>query len=281
MNKKAPWLAALSVLAGLSTTHALDAPASVQLYALDGGTIEMADLGMFSDTGEYDGKAGKLPAPSFLIRHPKGDLVWDAGLGDTLASRGTVKTPIPGISFSVTKTVVSQLAELGLAPKDVEYVAFSPLHGDHTGNAGLLTNAIWLVGARELSWARGKPTPAGVDAKNLQALKPGKLQASDYDVDVFGDGSVRILRTPGHTPDHRVLMLKLAHAGTVLLSGDLYHIKESVAARRVPAVNQSRADTLASFERVSKLLERSKGRLVVQHSQEDFNALPKFPSFLD
>lgn len=101
------------------------------------------------------------------------------------------------------------------------------------------------------------------------------------DHDVSGDGRVRILRTPGHAPGHRVLLVELENAGTVILSGDLYHSHGNFENARVPAFNVDRADTLASFDRVRQLLRTHDGRLVIQHAPEDFAAMPKLPAFLD
>ncbi len=103
----------------------------------------------------------------------------------------------------------------------------------------------------------------------------------DGDYDVFGDGSVRILKAPGHTPGHQVLMLKLKKSGTVLLSGDLNHVRENRRHRRVPPFNTDRADSLASIDRIEAILKNTKGRLVIQHDERDFKALPGFPKYLD
>jgi len=92
---------------------------------------------------------------------------------------------------------------------------------------------------------------------------------------------VRILKAPGHTPGHQVLLLKLGKSGTVVLSGDLYHVRENRAHRRVPEFNTERADTLASMDRVERIVKNTKARFVVQHDPRDFRALPKFPAFLD
>ena len=283
MKRWMGWMSGASFLVGLIAawpTRALDAPTHIELYALDGGRLELPDMSMFSDTGEFDGKSGKLAVPAFLIRHPKGTLLWDTGLSDALAKSGGATMP-NGIKMTVEKSVIGQLAEIGLAPKDVQYVAFSHLHGDHTGNANAFTSAQWIVSKKELAWARSKPTPGGVDLKTISALTPGKQLSDDFDHDVFGDGRVRILRAPGHTPDHRVLLLKLDKAGTTVLSGDLYHTREAAQHGLVPMFNVSRADSLASFDRVSKLIKQNNARLIVQHVPEDFASLPKFPAHLE
>jgi N-acyl homoserine lactone hydrolase len=103
----------------------------------------------------------------------------------------------------------------------------------------------------------------------------------DGDYDVFGDGRVRILKTPGHTPGHQSLLLKLQVAGTVVLSGDLYHTRENHQYARVPTINTQRADTLASMARIETILKNSKARLIIQHDLRDFAALPKFPEYLN
>jgi glyoxylase-like metal-dependent hydrolase (beta-lactamase superfamily II) len=114
----------------------------------------------------------------------------------------------------------------------------------------------------------------------LSDYKTVKTQMIDGDWDVFGDGLVRILKTPGHTPGHQSLMVKLKDSGTVILSGDLYHTLDNRKYGRVPAINTSRADTLASINRIENLAKTTNARIIIQHSPEDFNSLPKPPAYL-
>jgi glyoxylase-like metal-dependent hydrolase (beta-lactamase superfamily II) len=271
----------LLISAASPATAAADTIASTRLYAMDCGRIQFKDMGMFSDTGEYDGKEGRLVDPCFLVRHSKGDLLWDTGLGDALVKTAGGITSASGIHLQVDRTLVDQLQAIGLKPADIEFVAFSHLHFDHTGNAKLFPKATWLLEKRELDWALSEPTPLGVDPKTFAGHKKSRLQLLPLDYDVFGDGSVKILRAPGHTPGHRILMLTLSKTGTVILSGDLYHTHDNFKQARVPAVNTERADTLASFERVEHLIRNTKARFIIQHAPEDFEALPKFPAYLD
>jgi N-acyl homoserine lactone hydrolase len=115
----------------------------------------------------------------------------------------------------------------------------------------------------------------------VSAYTKVKTQLIDGDYDVFGDGSVRILRAPGHTPGHQVLAIKLDKAGTVVLAGDLYHTRANRQFRRVPTVNVERADTLASMDRIEHIVANTHARLIVQHDPGDFRSLPKFPAYLD
>ncbi|MDB5985581.1 MAG: N-acyl homoserine lactonase family protein [Nevskia sp.] len=265
----------------IDQARAADAVKQVRLYALDCGRGEFKDMGMFSDTGEYDGKSGAIVVPCFVIRHPKGTLIWDTGLGDKLAANKDGMDAGNGIHLSVPVTLAEQLKALGLAPSDVSYVAFSHFHFDHTGNANLFGAATWIINKLELAWAEGTPTPSGVDPTTISAYKTAKTQLIDGDYDVFGDGSVRILKAPGHTPGHQVLELKLAKSGVVILSGDLYHTDANRSFKRVPTINVERADTLASIERIERIVKNTHARFVIQHDPNDFKSLPKFPAYLD
>ena len=262
-----------------ASAQAADEVKHVRLYALDCGKIQIKDMAMFSDTGEYNGKPGVLVDPCFVIRHPKGTLVWDSGLGDKLAeTKGGVDFDLG--HMQVDATLLDQLKAIGLAPADVTYLSFSHTHFDHTGNANEFPGATWILNKAELAWAESNPGPF-VKVETFSNYKTAKKQLIDGDYDVFGDGSVLILKTPGHTPGHQALELKLKKSGVVILSGDLFHLRDNFKFRRVPPFNVERADTLASIDRVATILKNTKGRLVVQHDAGDFNTLPKFPKFLD
>jgi N-acyl homoserine lactone hydrolase len=252
----------------------------VRLYTLDGGLTEFDDADVFSDTGEYAGQPIKLPTPSYLIQHGAQWMVWDTGNGDQLASVPGGDA-VYGGRFTQPRTLKEQLAELDLQPDDISYVGISHLHRDHTGNIGLFRNATFLISAEELAWARGIPTPFGVDAPAIAPLNAARLEPLQMDRDVFGDGTVRILRAPGHTPGSTMLLLKLANSGTVLLSGDLFHTRQNYEKDLVPLVNSSRAETLASSQRFRALVANTNARVVIQHAPEDFASMPAFPKYLD
>ena len=253
---------------------------TVRLYAMDCGTIMLEARAMhwFEDTDAYIKMPGLMAVPCFLIRHPRGDLLWDVGLGDKFAGQGVVDLG-DGFSAKVEHTLVAQLKVLQLTAQNIDFVAFSHHHFDHTGNAALFKEARYLISRKEMEWTQGEPY--GVDREGLAFIGDNNAQFIEGDHDLFGDGSVRILRAPGHTPGHQILMLKLANTGTVILSGDLYHTRENFRQARVAALNDSRAETLASFDRVEKFMEKYNARMIIQHDREDFLGLPKFPKYLD
>jgi len=180
--------------------------------------------------------------------------------------------------MQVDVTLLDQLKTIGLTPADITYLSFSHTHGDHVGNANEFPDATWILNKAEIAWAESRPQPY-VNPDTFSAYKTAKTQMIDGDYDVFGDGSVRILKTPGHTPGHQSLLVRLKKAGTVIISGDLFHLRENYRFRRVPPFNVERADTLASIDRIST--KSTKGRLVVHHDPRDFKALPAFPKYLN
>lgn len=269
-----------TLVAALAVASALAAPADLRLYAIDCGRAEFADLAPFSDTGEYEGHPGTLMAACFLIRHPNGTLLWDAGLGDRYAEP-VEGTQLPLFRARVPITVTSQLAQLGLGFDDVTHFAFSHAHADHLGNANALKRAVWLVNRKELAWMTATPPPQRTNPALVAQLANASSVLLDGDHDVFGDGSVRILSTPGHTPGHQVLLVRLKNSGYVLLSGDLFHTHANRLERRMPVFNVSRAETLAAIDRIERIVARLHARVVIQHAVEDFEAVPKLPLYLD
>lgn len=168
-----------------------------------------------------------------------------------------------------------------LAGKRVLVNGAAGVHQDHSGNIGLFPKATFLVAASELAWARGTPTPFGVEAASVALLGKVRVEPLDEDKDVFGDGSIKIIKAPGHTPGGRSLFVRLAKAGSLLVTGDLYHTRENYEKGLVPSPNVDRAQTLASFDRFKRIAANTKARVIVQHAPEDFAALPAFPKYLD
>lgn len=270
-----PWL--VTALLALAPAPA---PPEVRLYTLDCGRIDFDDMSGFSDTGDHDGEHGVMPVTCFLVRHGADWLLWDAGLGDEIAASPKGRDMV-GLHFRVPRTLGSQLAELGLKPNDIRYVGLSHLHADHSGNARLFPHATFLVSPRELAWAQRTPRPAGVAADRVAAVARSRIRPVEEDLDLFGDGAVRLLSTLGHTPGHHSLMVTLPRSGPVILTGDVAHFRENYDRNLVPLGNVSRAETIAAIGRLKGLAAHFKARVIVQHAKDVFETLPRFPQYLD
>jgi glyoxylase-like metal-dependent hydrolase (beta-lactamase superfamily II) len=284
MLKRAAFTMSLLALAACGQPARTAAPA-VQLYAMDCGRATFANVDVFADDGSFAGQARTLVDPCYLIRHPSGDLIWDTGFSDAVADMESgLDLPQMGAHIVMERKLVDQLAELGLTPADIEFVSFSHAHADHTGNGNLFAGSTWIVDADERAYlfrpeARADAQSFGFYSQLENAQT--RLIEGDGDFDVFGDGSVVVVQAPGHTPGHTILRVNLANAGTVLLTGDLWHLAESRERRTVPRFNVDRAQTLASMDKVEALARQTDARVVRQHVAEDFEALPRFPAALN
>ena len=273
----------LMALLALSACTPPNPPApAVELYAMDCGRISVADATIFSDEGAFDGQPAELVDPCYLIRHPDGDLIWDAGLPDTLADspNGADEGPF---HLSVATRLADQLAQLNLTPADIEWLSISHSHFDHLGNAALFTQATWIVDPDERAHMFSDKARASAQFSLYSALEnfPTRPIEGEGDYDVFGDGAVTIIQAPGHTPGHTILRVNLVYAGPVLLTGDMWHLPESRARRTVPRFNTDRAQTLAAMDRIETLAAAIGARVVRQHVAADFEALPVFPQALN
>ena len=255
--------AAVGACAALSAAFAFaQAPApEVTLTRLDCGTsAPPADVGRFSDIFGHRGLMVPIVYSCYLIKHGDDYMVWDTG-----------QSPNAG-ALAPKVALVEQLAQLQVKPEQVKFVGISHYHPDHTGQVGSLPQATLLIG-------KG-------DWDVLTSPKPpfahwigggGKLEPVPLDKDVFGNGTVVMLATPGHTPGHHSLLVKLQQMGYVLVSGDVAHFRENYDIDGVPPFNTQRAESLASLDRVKRIVANTKATVVIQHDARDVGKLPAFP----
>jgi len=131
--------------------------------------------------------------------------------------------------------------------------------------------------------AETKPATPPMQGANAAGFKSWisesrKVEPLTGDKDVFGDGSVIVLRMPGHTPGHSGLLVRLKEMGPVLLTGDLVHFRENYESGGVPSFNFDRAATVASIERMKQIVANLKATVVIQHDMRDIAKLPAFPA---
>lgn len=241
---------------------------SLQLWRIDCGSIDV-ELAPFSDTGLYAGQKRTLVASCYLIRDGDKLLLWDTGLDGALAGK-----PRDSEGSLLKERIGTQLRRIGVKPTDVTIVGISHYHYDHTGQVADFPGASLLIGKEDLDVIKARPELASRFAPWLAG--DGKLEAVAGDKDVFGDGRVIMLAMPGHTPGHHALLVRL-ESGPVILSGDEYHFREQIPNRGVPSFNTDRSDTLASHDRMDRLVANLRAKLVIQHEPLDVAKLPPFP----
>ena len=260
----------------LSTTILLilAAPAAAQtadrLYLMDCGHNSAKDQSLWSP-GVNVGKPIEQSNMCALIKHGAQWLLWDTGYQDAVADR-PVDTPVGHATRA--RKLAAQLAELDLKPSDITFVALSHTHADHVGNVELFPTSTVLIQKAEVEWAfaEGKAAPF---------KKDHPMRLLEGDLDVFGDGSVILVSTPGHTPGHQSLLVHLGKFGWVVLTGDAAHFKDNWDNDRVPRINTSAEQTHASRARLAKVVADKKAALWINHDLPTFESLKHSPQFYD
>lgn len=271
-------ISALNVGTASAETAAKTVP-DLEMWRLACGDITLADGGIFSDTHLFDGQPRALTGSCYLIRHGKDYMLWDAGLPKTLIG---APTSDHGVSLSLERSVVDQMSELGIDPKAITKVAVSHYHFDHTGQLPDFPRATLLISDKDWQIVSGQQEGVSYLNRSLFApwlgRTPGKVKMIAKDEDVFGDGSVLIKSTPGHTPGHTALLVRLPKTGDVLLTGDLYHFEAQAAKHSVPQYNFNREQTVSSMARFDETAKALNARVVIQHDPLHVGRLPAFPN---
>jgi glyoxylase-like metal-dependent hydrolase (beta-lactamase superfamily II) len=253
----------------------------LRLYVLYCGEAQIPDISPWSP-GANEGKAMAFSDNCYLIRHGNEWMLWDSGFADALAANPDGQLGARGMRMKRSKMLASQLTELGLAPEQIKHVAFSHTHADHVGNANLFSGATVYMQQAEYDAAFGpEPTKYGFNSALYDKLRKNSVVKLTGDKDVFGDGTVVILSTPGHTPGHQSLLLRLKKTGSIVLSGDLVHFRENFDQRRAPAFNFNREQSLASIDRIAALLKSENAQLWINHDSLQDATLPHAPQSVD
>lgn len=271
-------LAVTALLAGSAQAAGIE-----RMYVLDCGESETQDVSANWSPGVNVGKPRLFSDNCYLIKHEKGWMLWDSGIPDAVAEKPEGVSGAGGLLvLKVTRTLQAQLKELDVAPAQVTHVAFSHFHGDHVGNANLFTAATLYIQNPEFEAAFGtEPAKFGFNPATYEKLRNNPIVKLSGDKDVFGDGSVVILSTPGHTPGHQSLLVKLPATGAVVLSGDATHFQENWENRRIPARNFDKEQTAASMQKIANVLQQEKAVLWINHDYDQSAALPRAPQFLE
>ncbi|OUR99551.1 hypothetical protein A9Q84_00595 [Halobacteriovorax marinus] len=270
----------LGILATLISCARLTDTSTTKLYVFDCGEITVKDISLFSP-GVDLGVTKKLTNSCYLIVHPKGNLLWDTGLSDQLISSTEGVTVGAGMfHLQVKKTLISQLKKINLTPNDIDYVALSHLHFDHTGNLNLFKKAKVLIQREELKAAfSNKAKQYHFDPSSYAEIDRANFQEVEAIYDIFGDSSVVIHAAKGHTPGHQVLLVNLRNEGPIVLSGDLFHFEKNRDHKRIPALNFDKHQSLEAINRIEKLIIEKKAKLWIQHDIDQNLTIRHAPNY--
>src|ERR1700722_12122794 len=262
------------------------AASAEKLYRLDCGHSLANDESVWTP-GENVGRSIEFSSTCWLIKRGSEWVLWDTGVPEATLNDPKGWSTLPKlIVYHLDKTITGQLAEIGLKASDITYVAVSHTHGDHIGNVSLFPNSTILIQRAEYTWI-SSPDGTNDNVNQLKALArkllgtPKKLQLVDGDTDVFGDGSVTLISTPGHTPGSQSLLVHLKNAGFIILSGDVVHLEENFEKNVVPSLNTDKAASIASMDKVRRMIATYQAKLFINHDETQSDALKLLPAFYD
>ena len=249
--------AALALTALAQPTLAQQKPGIERLYVLYCGDIHLNDASSFTPGASGP---GHLTVTCYLVKHARGWVLFDTGVGDHIFNMPNGQKSQAGV-WTVKKTVESQLAEIGLKSADINYLALSHSHGDHVGNLKLFAQSTLVVQKAEWDW---KP-PVGVPLfqSGMKSITP------DGDHDLFGDGSVVLIATHGHSPGHQNMLVRLPKTGAIMFTGDSVHTKSNWDSGRVPQRNFNVPQSLEALARMRTVLKEAKAELWIGHEPSE------------
>lgn len=252
---------------------------SPRLYVFDCGTL------VYNKPEDYNLKRDEVKDTNmgvtcYLVVHPRGMLIYDTGLNDRLVGRPLYENVLDGYAQIKFNTLRGQLADIGVSPANITYLVLSHYHWDHVGNAGDFAGSTWLVYKGDRDQMFSSASRANPWFNQYSALENSKTMLLTGDHDVFGDGTVVVLATPGHTEGHCSLLVRLKNTGPVVLSGDLYHYAEERDLKRMPEEEKT-TGTVASRQKVEELLKRTGAQLWIGHSMQFFRTVRKSPAWYD
>jgi glyoxylase-like metal-dependent hydrolase (beta-lactamase superfamily II) len=255
-------------------------PKTPRIYVFDVGAIKGLDPKLFNFTRD-EIKEPDFVNIAYLIVHPKGTLMFDAGAVPDSAFKGDGTPVVEGI-MSATQPLKPQMAAAGYSPSDVNFFALSHYHSDHTANANDFAGATWIVQKAERDAMMADKPQGIIQPKSYGALRNAKTKIlNDEDFDVFGDGAVVVKSAPGHTPGHQVVFVRLAKTGPVLLAGDLYHYPEERTTGRIPTFEFNAEQSRAARANIEAFVKQTGAQLWIEHDIATHAKLPKAPKYLE
>jgi len=248
-------------------------------------TVEKAKLVTFAEG------TVTVPTTVAIFQHPHhGVILWDTGCNDAVSDPEKAEAYWgPGVregfgaqAFTRNHAIDRQLDFMGIQPKDVRYVIYSHLHLDHAGGMSYFPNAVHVMQRDELRYALfpDEWTQAVYVQNDFQDLHKLNVLEVEGDYDLFGDGTFKLIKAPGHTPGMQVLLVTLQHRGRLMLGADVAHQRDQFEAL-IPMPFDWSCHAMTSSRKKIKQLERSGIPLYLCHEPSEFAALPQRGKYWD
>ena len=281
---------------GIVTTAVAESPAGMRLYVLNTGSLSLGK-GALQNLAPMEPQI-RIPVAMFVIKHPKGNVLFDTGNNDKI-----IKDPSYwGPNFAALKpvntpdiSIESQLARIDMKPDDITYVVVSHMHLDHGGNVGKFPNSTLVIQRDEIEYAMFPDEPfagafipgdvaelrSGIGEKKPNALPMLVLEKSD--LDIFGDGSIVVKRARGHTKGGQMLVVRLPNTGPVILTGDAAYFRENVTKSIPPniALAYDPAGIMRGYEWIRYMMASEGADFFTSHDPDMFKAYKKAPEYYD
>jgi glyoxylase-like metal-dependent hydrolase (beta-lactamase superfamily II) len=253
----------------------------LRVFALCTGQIELDRASMLSDL--RPGQPWTVPVLSFLVEHPRGRLLFDTGIHqqarlDPLGRLGAERMKRLTVKSAPGEDVVAQLAGLGVAPDAVTHVANSHLHFDHCGGNEFFPRASFLVQRPELEAARRPGFVPGYNPSPIDFDHPLDYRLIDGEHDVFGDGSVLLIPTYGHTPGHQSLLVRAGKAARVVCAADACYTSENMDRDVLPNILWDPKVMRESLAALRRLRDRDGAAVFYGHDPAQWAATPRAPA---
>lgn len=265
-----------------------------ELYTFNGADWEYEYSAMMRN--QQPGETYPSLTPFYLIDHPEGTVLIDTGTSYELLDHPEEYGPYgtgyftefaaDEIEMSEDQKAVNQVVDLGYAPTEIDYVVMTHLHLDHTGDIREFPESEFIVQQDELEYAWWPADP--IQRKLYVEGDFGVFHSSEYSVraidgyyDVFGDGSIECIPTPGHSPGHQAVKVELEDTGTVILAADLAFIQEAYETELQPAFAWDTEHAIRSNRKIRNLERKEDAAVYLAHDREHFDELPTPPESLE
>src|SRR5438067_4251168 len=265
----------LAFIAGTASSQAQDGP---KLYVFTSGSRGGVPIAALQIGGQ--GNIDWAPVSFYVITHPRGNIIFDTGNNDkTITDPEGWWGPLAkgfGLKMTQDDAIPAQLNKIKMKTDDIKYVVLGHMHLDHGGNVSQFPNATLVVQNDELkaAWWPDEGYSLYYIPGDFAATKQMKIVRLEGDLDLFGDGTFRIFRAPGHTPGSQFAVVRLKNSGPIILTSDTVYLKENLDKNLIPPIPGTWSPTgmYQGYQKIRLIRDTEGAQICMQHDPELFKA---------